>query len=192
VIDLDAQAQVLVRLAAAVTDDQLDGPTPCTEITVGGLLGHLLGVSVAFRDAASKVEGPTTGTPPGPAGLPPDWRDQLPSRLAEMAAAWKAPEAWDGESTVGGVTSPAPQTAAFGNDELVVHGWDLAVSTGQSYQPVAENLQACWELVSNFPDDPQLRAGLFGPRVPIPNDAPLLDRTLAYAGRDPHWTPGVA
>jgi uncharacterized protein (TIGR03086 family) len=188
VIDMDAQAQVLVRLAAGVDDDQLDGPTPCTEITVAGLLGHILGLSVAFRDAAGKVDGPTTSSAPGPAGLPSDWRDQLPGRLAEMAAAWKDPQAWEGDSTVGGVTSPAAQTAAFGNDELVVHGWDLAVSTGQAYQPVEENLQACWELVSNFPDDPQIRAGLFGPRLPIGDDAPLLDRTLAYAGRDPHWS----
>jgi hypothetical protein len=31
------------------------------------------------------------------------------------------------------------------------------------------------------------RAGLFGPVVDIPADAPLLDRVLGLSGRDPGW-----
>lgn len=29
--------------------------------------------------------------------------------------------------------------------------------------------------------------GLFGPEVPIPDDAPLLDGILGVSGRDPKW-----
>ena len=40
------------------------------------------------------------------------------------------------------------------------------------------------------PDEPaEERKGLFGPRLPVADDAPLLDRTLAYAGRDVNWAP---
>ena len=187
-LDLGAPADRITALAGAVTDDQLNRPTPCGDQDVATVLAHIIGFSVGFRDGAAKVSGPTTSTPPGPMALPDDWREQLPMRVAELAAAWRDPAAWEGESTVGGVTLPAAVHGAFANNELVLHGWDLAVATGQPYDVAAENLQASWELVSGIPDDPEARTGLFGPRVPIADDAPLLDRTLAYAGRDPCWT----
>ena len=74
-------------------------------------------------------------------------------------------------------------------DELVLHGWDLARSTDQDFEVAPENLAASWRMVSDTPDDPVARQGLFGPRVPVPDDAPLLDRLVAGAGRHPRWTP---
>jgi uncharacterized protein (TIGR03086 family) len=190
-LDLDAPAADMARIAAEIRDDQLDDPTPCPDIDVRGMLAHVLGLSVGFRDAARKLEGPTTSTTPGPVKLPHDWRAQLPHRLSELVAAWREPSAWEGEATVGGVTSPAARTAAFGNNELIVHAWDLAVATGQPYSPAEPNLVASYQLASSIPDDPEARdGGLFGPRVPVSDDASLLERTLAAAGRDPHWRPG--
>jgi hypothetical protein len=29
--------------------------------------------------------------------------------------------------------------------------------------------------------------GIFEPPVPVPDDAPLVDRVVAYSGRDPGW-----
>jgi uncharacterized protein (TIGR03086 family) len=187
-LDLGAPADMITRLAAAVRDEQLDDPTPCGDRNVSALLAHIIGFSMGFRDGAAKLGGPTTSTPPGPMPLPPDWRTELPQRVAELAAAWRDPAAWEGDTTVGGVTLPAAIQGSFANDELVLHGWDLAVATGHPYDVAPANLAACWELVQSIPDDPKVRDGLFGPRLPIADDASLLDRTLAYAGRDPHWT----
>lgn len=188
-LDLGAPAAEIIRLASAVRDDQLDGRTPCEETDVAGLLAHLLGLSVAFRDAAAKVNGPTTSTPPGPLTLPQGWREELPARAAELAAAWRDPGAWTGMSMAGGQPMPAEVAGAVANNELVLHGWDLARSIGATFEVAQDNLRASWEMVSNTPDEPAARAGLFGPVVPVPQDAPLLDRVLGGAGRDPHWSP---
>jgi hypothetical protein len=70
----------------------------------------------------------------------------------------------------------------------VIHGWDLAVSTGQPAAYDGPGLEAVYATVSHF------RAagieGLFGPAVDIPDDAPLFDRILGLTGRDPGWQPG--
>jgi uncharacterized protein (TIGR03086 family) len=83
---------------------------------------------------------------------------------------------------------PAPMVCVVANNELVLHGWDLARATGQDFSVAPENLDASWQMVANTPEDPAARDGLFGPVVPVPLDAPLLDRVLGGAGRDPGWT----
>ena len=187
-LDLHAPAATAARLAAGLADADLARPTPC-QIPVHQLLAHLLGLSVAFADAAGKVDGPTTRTAPSPDALrlPDDWRSQLPDRLDALVAAWRSPDAWSGSAVAGGVEMPGAVMGLVANDELVLHGWDLAVATGQPFEVAPANLEAAWQLVSETPDDPAARNGLFGPVVPVPADAPLLDRVLGGAGRDPRW-----
>jgi uncharacterized protein (TIGR03086 family) len=190
-LDLQSPADQVAALASGVTDEQLDAPTPCPGTDVSMMLAHIIGLSVAFRDAAAKIEGPTTARSPTAIRLelPADWRVLLPRRLDDLVAAWRDPDAWQGDTQAGGVSLPGAVAGQVANNELVLHGWDLAVATGQPLQPSEENLQTSWEMVSNTPDDPQVREGLFGPVVTVSDGASLLDRTLGQAGRDPHWSP---
>ncbi|MEU8435610.1 TIGR03086 family metal-binding protein [Streptomyces sp. NPDC029216] len=192
--DLGPQAAVVARLVAGVPDARLGGPTPCPAYTVGNLLGHLAGLAVAFRDAARKDLGPTTDTPPGGSvpALPADWRERLPGVLGELAEAWRDPAAWTGMTRAGGVDLPGGVAAAVAADELVVHGWDLARATGQEYAPDAAALRASHAFLWAAAQEDGRGGGVFGPAVPVPQDAPLLDRTVGLSGRDPGWTPPPA
>ena len=188
-LDLQPVTDQMAAIIDNIGEEQLADPTPCDRTDVADMLSHVHGLSRAFRDAARKISGPTTSSPATADGadLPPDWRYSIRTRLAELAEAWRAPEAWRGDTTAGGVFMSAEECGAVVNNELVLHGWDLAVATGQPYQVAPENLEASWQFVLNTPDEPEAREGLFGPRLPIADDAPLLDKTLAYAGRDPLW-----
>ncbi|MGW6456919.1 TIGR03086 family metal-binding protein [Streptomyces sp. NPDC055078] len=188
--DLRPAADAVARLLDAVGDDRLGDPTPCPRYAVRELLGHLAGLAVAFRDAARKELGPTTDTDPG-SSLPvleDDWRSTLPRRLAELAEAWERPAAWEGDTRAGGIDLPAPVAGRVAMNELVIHGWDLARATGQPYAPGESSLRVSYELLSPTEDDPGSE-GLFGPVVPVPEDAPLLDRVVGLSGRRPDWKP---
>jgi uncharacterized protein (TIGR03086 family) len=91
---------------------------------------------------------------------------------------------------VAGVRLPAPQMAVVALDELVLHGWDLARSTGQPFTCTPANTAAVLEFThaSAQPEWAAGRDGLFGPVVDVPADAPAFDRALGFAGRDPAWS----
>ncbi|MEU3250341.1 TIGR03086 family metal-binding protein [Streptomyces sp. NPDC006997] len=188
-VDLGPQTRVLAQLVAGVGDDRLADPTPCPRFAVRQLLGHLLGLAVAFRDAGRKDLGATTDSVPDSAvpDIGPGWREELPRALDELAEAWRDPAALTGETRAGGVTLPGPVALAVAADELVVHGWDLARATGQPYAPDPAALDAAHAFVQAVAADPTPPPGLFGPAVPVAPDAPLLDRVVGLSGRDPKW-----
>jgi uncharacterized protein (TIGR03086 family) len=191
-IDLEPAARRLGALVAAVPDGALDGPTPCPDYRLGDLLDHVGGLAVAFRAAATKDFTEVTGG--GPSGdaarLPADWRSRIPEDLVAMAEAWRNPEAWGGMTQAGGVDLPGEIAGLVALDELVVHGWDVARATGQTYEAEPAELEGVKGFVGPMADAPQeQRAGVFGPVVVVPDDAPELDRVLGLAGRDPGWSP---
>ncbi|MGY1592238.1 TIGR03086 family metal-binding protein [Geodermatophilus sp. SYSU D00708] len=185
-LDLGPQAEVVKRVVAGVRDDQLDAPTP-SDIPVAGLLDHLAGLTLAFRMAAEKT--PLPGAPvPSAENLAPDWRTRIPAQLDALVAAWRRPQAWEGTADAGGVTMPAAVAAAVALDEVLVHGWDLAVATGQDYAADESSIEACTGFAEQVAAGP-VQPGLFGPPVPVPDDAPPLHRLLGLTGRDPAWRP---
>ena len=91
----------------------------------------------------------------------------------------------------GGVDLPGEVAGVVALDELVVHGWDVARASGQAFDCEQPLLEVVHGFVVQFagPGQEEQRNGLFGPEVPLPDDAPFLDRVLALAGRDPAWSP---
>jgi uncharacterized protein (TIGR03086 family) len=188
-LDLTPQAAEVARVIAGVRDDQLTDPTPCADTSVAGLLDHLVGLTVAFRMGAEKS--PLAGGPSASADdLAPDWRIRLPVQLDGLVAAWQLPSAWEGLTEVAGVQMPAAAMGVVALNEVLVHGWDLAVATGQEYRADPTSARACLDFAIEFAAGaPEARNGIYGPVVPVPDEASPFDRLLGQTGRDPRGVP---
>jgi uncharacterized protein (TIGR03086 family) len=188
-LDLAPQATELTRIVTAVRDDQLDAGTPCAGTSVAALLDHVHGFAVGMRLAADKTP---DDTPPSASAdaLPSDWRERIPRELEAMVAAWRRPSAWEGTTQAGGIDLPAAMMGEVALNEVLVHGWDLAVATGQAYAVDAAAAEACRGYAVRFAAAmPEARDSIYGPVVDVPADASVFDRLLGLTGRDPRWTP---
>jgi uncharacterized protein (TIGR03086 family) len=69
--------------------------------------------------------------------------------------------------------------------DQLVHTWDLAVAIGGDRRLDPELVEACVAVF--LPDMPNIgrAAGIVGPEVPVPTDAPAQDRLLGAMGRRP-------
>ncbi len=191
--DLAAAAGQVAALIDGVREEHLSRRTPCEDYTVGDIVDHMMGLTLAFRVAAEKADDPITDAAPEPGAenLDPQWRAELPKRLDALADAWRDPAAWQGETKAGGVTLPAQVMGLVAMDELVVHGWDLARATGQTYSLDAPTADAVLVFLEQSAEETGGKGtpGMFGPVVPVPVDAPALDRAIGLSGRDPAWRP---
>jgi len=187
-IDISGATERMVSVLASVSEEQFDLPTPCPDASVGDLVDHVGTFATRFTAVARK-ESRGSGPPPRPsaANLDSGWKDRITRDLRTCAAAWREPEAWEGMTFVGGLELPTAVAGAVVLDELVVHGWDIAVSTGHRFDPSVTDIEAASTFVESF-DAP--RDGLlFGPVVPVAQSAAPLDRLLGLTGRDPRWHP---
>ncbi len=193
VVDLTPATRRMAALLDGVADDALDRPTPCPEYRLGDLVEHVGGLSLAFAAAARKATD-DLASQQGPSGdasrLGDDWRTRISRDLDDLAVAWRDPSAWTGMTQAGGIELPGEQAGIVALDELVLHGWDVARASGQPYDPDPALLEIVHDFVAQFsgPGMDEQREGLFGPEVEVPADAPLLDRVLGLAGRDPGWS----
>jgi uncharacterized protein (TIGR03086 family) len=191
--DLGPAAGQMAKLLDGVTDDQLAGPTPCSETTLGELIAHVGGLSQTFAAAAAKDLGPATAQNPSAQRprLVQGWRTRIPEQLGALVEAWRRPQAWEGMTQAGGMDLPAQLAGKIALNELVIHGWDVARASGQPFDCDPQALEVSMEFVSLMSASGEAagREGLFGPVVDVPAEAPLLDRVIGLSGRDPLWQP---
>jgi len=182
-------AQIACDAVDRVSPAQLAEPTPCTEFDVRALLGHV--VAVLHRIASVASGAPAIGQVALVTGVPDDgWGSAARTALADVRAAWSDPAVLDRELRLPFGTLPGAAALASWTGELSTHTWDLAVATGQSpaweERVLAGALAAVRAKLPTAERPPELP---FGDAVPVPDDAPLIDRLVAWQGRDPHWRP---
>ena len=85
---------------------------------------------------------------------------------------------------------PAAAMGVVALNEVLVHGWDLAAAIGRPYDVDPAAAQRCLEFAVELATNaPEVRNGMYGPVVPVPEDAPVFERLLGQTGRDPAWKP---
>jgi uncharacterized protein (TIGR03086 family) len=155
---------------------QLDGPTNCDGWDVRTLLNHMLQTQRYFVGAARGED----VAPPG--GTPPDvLSDEPPADFARARA-----ETLDTFGRPGVIENTGPGLAIAFSDQLL-HGWDLARSTGQEATMPEGLPDMAYSLIRGQFTDEQ-REGIFKPEIPVGPNASAQDRLLAYTGRDPSPT----
>lgn len=181
-----------------VRPELLDRPTPCEAFTVRELAAHL--VQVLDRVAALGRDEDPFSVPPATA--PDDgWLDRWTEAAHAVQAAWTddvldRPMALPWQQGTGG------EILRGYVSEITVHTWDLAKGLG--VQPAWDDrpVQAALEGVDGFlPATGRLslferisrEMGFdtvqvpFADAVPVADDAPAIDRLVAWNGRDPGW-----
>ena len=142
--------------------------------------------------AESYLVAETEASKPDASNLARGWRTRIPDRLTSLGRAWTAASAWEGMTETGGSDVPAEMAGVIALDEIIVHGWDIAVASGQGHSCEPELVQAAFGFVqATVAQNPDGSPGLFGPPVPVAEDAPLFDRLIGLTGRDPNWRPSV-
>jgi uncharacterized protein (TIGR03086 family) len=157
--------------------------TPCTELDVAALRGHLLTV---FRRVAHVGRGGAPAdVPPVPAPVE-DVDGALRTAADDALAVWSDPALLTRELAHPAGTMPGAALLATYVGELVTHAWDVGTAVGRPVV-VADDVVAVGSAASHqlLPRGERPPGFPFGPEVAAPADASPLEALVAWQGRDP-------
>jgi uncharacterized protein (TIGR03086 family) len=169
-------------IIASVRTDQLQGPTPCPDYSVGQLVDHIVGWVQVFAGAA--CEEPFDGDPSAyRAGDEPG--SEFLEAARDLSAGWRELGL---DRSVHLVSGELPGQMVFNMTlmEYMAHGWDLAKATGQQI-PFTDK-EASEVLVraeATLPAQYRGEGKSFGVIVEVPADASSVDRFVGFMGRRP-------
>ncbi|HZP27865.1 MAG TPA: TIGR03086 family metal-binding protein [Acidimicrobiia bacterium] len=170
------------RSIAGVDASQWDAPSACAGWDVRALVNHIVSGNLwvpelvggkTIAEVGDRLDGDVLGDDPVAA---------YDGSAAAAAAAFRAPGAMDTPVAVS--YGPVPGSVYCGHRfiDVLIHGWDVARSTGQDTTLDPALVEACREVV-----EPQLEllagSGMFGTSRTVAPDADPQTRLLALLGR---------
>ena len=170
------------RLVAAIPADRWHAATPCAGWDVRGLVNHLvsgnlwaaeLGAGGTIEDVGDRLDGDLLGADPAAAYA-----------ASAMAASDVFHRPGSLQSPFAVSYGPVAGSVYAGHRfiDVLIHGWDLAISTGQDPRLDDDLVEACRKVAE--PQIDMLRAsGAFGEGRPVAADASAQARLLALLGR---------
>jgi uncharacterized protein (TIGR03086 family) len=170
------------RAVAGVGAEQWDLLSDCDPWTVRELVNHVvtgnywaaeLGSGLTIEAVGDRLDGDVLGTDP--------LRVYDDSSLI-AAAVFRSPGAMEQPCAVS--YGPVPGSVYCGHRflDVLIHGWDVATSTGQDTTLDVDLVEACFAVI-----EPQMdmlaASGMFGNRIDLPDDASRQARLLGLLGR---------
>lgn len=155
-------------------------PTPCAQWVVGQLLQHILGGARLYRviadggytDAArEEIRRETLDDDPAAA---------YDAARARLIGAFSTPGVLERKLKSHHGEQPGAALCALIACDQLIHGWDLAVSTGQDAQMPTDLIAPAFNLYQNVLSE---RGERFEPELRTASDADRQDALLAYCGR---------
>ena len=186
---LTTSLSALQQVTGGVSDDALDGPTPCTDWTVAQVLLHAAGDQHAWASIVG------SGSLPGYNPFDPPARPEgTVTELVDTAVA-AATASWaEVDPSSDAVSTPLPPVPTLPADlaaaacalDAAVHAWDVAVATGQP-SPLTDDLATALEPAARAVAEPLRGFAYAAPLAAEAADGPA-SALLRYLGRDPEWT----
>lgn len=174
--------QATRRMVDGVRDDQWAAQSDCDDWTVRELVNHIvtgnfwaaeLAAGKTIPEVGDRLDGDVLGGDPTAA---------YDESATAADAAFSAPGAMEAPCAVS--YGPVPGEVYCGHRliDVLIHGWDVAQSTGQDPSLDPELVEACFEVI-----EPQREAllgtGAFGTVQEVPADASRQTQLLALLGR---------
>jgi uncharacterized protein (TIGR03086 family) len=170
------------RSMTGIADDQWELVSDCDDWTVRELVNHVvtgnywaaeLGSGLTIEQVGDRLDGDVLGTDP--------LRAYDDSSLV-AAAVFRAPGAMERPCAVS--YGPVPGEVYCGHRflDVLVHGWDVATSTGQDTTLDVDLVEACLAVI-----EPQIdmlvASGAFGTRLDVPEGSSSQTELLGLLGR---------
>ena len=163
---------------AGVPADRWGDPSPCDDWDARAVVRHLVETQGLFLTFVGREMPPLPSVDDDPAAA---WDAARAVIQADLDDPERAGTEFDG---MFGRTRFDAAVDRFLNSDLVVHRWDLARATGQDAAIDPADAERLLELGKGFGD--LLRSpGVCAPEVPVPADADLPTRLVAFYGRQP-------
>lgn len=168
------------EVVEGIEPTQLDNPTPCSRFSVVDVLDHMIVGGGTFAHHFRGEPAPEIQPPPRIGCVPAAWFRRT---MEDLFDAVSSPGATERVIASPFGEMPGEIFARLVAFDGLIHGWDLASSTGQAYDPPSDVVASVDEFVREALTDDLRDGDTFEVATAAPADASRLEKLVAFSGR---------